>query len=419
MDDIIGQGRDREPRRPRWGRGRGPGRLARIAALVAVAAGVAVYLSLGRHQPAAPSASPAVSLPAEPDGIAGPVLAWASSSRLPVAGARPAWFAPASGRSEPIAGLPADKPGYQFTRVGGGWAVQASPAAAARCAGCAGPSEPAWFLADGARSVASLGPATLVAPAATAGAVWLTSYPAGASMTTTAGTATEASADGQRTDPVRLPPGYVIEQGTDRGLLLAPVSQPPAGTADGAGAASGADTAGAAARLWNPAVAGAGQAFSQVLAASPAEIAWAAPCDPRCTVQTLDLATGRRTAVTLPMASSAVSGAFSPDGDFLAVAVSVGSGSDDGDLGVRLEVAPVTSGRLADVPGTFASSDALVGFGWLDGGDSLAAEFRFTTKTELASWHPGAARPAVAVLPAGGGQEALVLGQGSDLRVSI
>ena len=401
VDDIIGQGRDREPRRR-------PGRLALIAALVAVAAGVAGYLSLARHHPAAPSAAPsasaAASVPAEPDGIAGPALAWASSLRLPAAGARPSWFSPASGRSEPIGGLPADNAGYQFTRVAGGWAVQARPTATVRCAGCAGPSGPAWFLADGAQSVTSLGPATLVAPAATAGAAWLTSYPAGASLTTAAGTAVEASAAGQRTRPVRLPPGYVIVRGTGYGLLLAPVSQPPAGTAD---------------RLWDPATARSGQAFDQVLAASPGEIAWAAPCDPRCRVQALDLATGRRTAVTLPAGSSAVSGAFSPDGDFLAVAVSAGSGSDNGDLAVRLEVAPVASGRLAVVPGTFASSDALVGFGWPGGGDSLVAEFRFTTKTQLASWHPGAALPAVAVVPVSSVLETLVLGQDGDLPISI
>ena len=65
--------------------------------------------------------------PSRPDGIDGPTLPWAGSLRLPVTGPQPTWFSPATGRSEPIGGLPADSSGYQFTRVGGGWAVQAGP----------------------------------------------------------------------------------------------------------------------------------------------------------------------------------------------------------------------------------------------------------------------------------------------------
>ena len=91
---------------------------------------------------------------------------------------------------------------------------------------------PVWFLADGARSVTRVGTANLIAPAATAGAVWLTSYPPGVNMTTAAGTAREAGAEGPLTSPVRLPPGYAIAQGTDRGLLLASVSQQPGAAAD-------------------------------------------------------------------------------------------------------------------------------------------------------------------------------------------
>ena len=156
-----------------------------------------------------PTGSAALSLPPGPDGIAGQTLTWDRNLRLPDAGAQPVWFSPASGRSEPIGGLPANLSGYQFTRVVGGWAVQATPALPAGCGSCAGPPAPVWFLADGARSVTRLGTANLVAPAATAGAVWLTSYAPGANMTTAAGTAREASATGAPlTQPVRLPPGY-------------------------------------------------------------------------------------------------------------------------------------------------------------------------------------------------------------------
>ncbi len=387
MDDILSQGGDREP--SPW-----PRRLAMIAALVVVVAGGAVYLALPRHQHA-PVAAHRARLPAGPDGIAGRTLAWDRSLRLPVAGVRPVWFSPASGRSEPIRGLPADRSGYQFTRVAGGWAVQAIPALPAGCGSCAGPPAPVWFLADGARSVIRIGTANLVAPAATAGAVWLTSYAPGVNMITAAGTAREAGATGTLTRPVTLPSGYAIGQGTDRGLLLAPVSEQP----------------GAAARtLWDPSAPRASQAFARVLAASPGEIAWTSPCAPACAVQTLDLVTGRHTTVALPAGSSVTSGAFSPDGSFLAVAVSSGNTGDGGELAMQLEVAPMTSGRLTAVPGTWVSSDALVGFGWPSGRDSLVAEFSFTTKTQLASWHPGASRPAVTVIRPGRDQASLILG---------
>jgi len=147
-----------------------------------------------------------------------------------------------------------------------------------------------------------------------------------------------------------------------------------------------------------------------VLAASPSEIAWTSRCAPKCSVQTLDLATGRHTSVALPAGSSVTSGAFSPDGSFLALQVSFGNTGDSGDLAMQLELAPVTSGRLTAVPGTWVSSDALVGFGWPAGGDSLVAEFSFTTKMQLASWHPGASRPAVTVIRPARNQASLILG---------
>ncbi len=397
LEDILSQGGDHEP--SPW-----PRRLAMIAALVALVAGGAVYLGLSRpsHAPEAthrapvtPSAGPtALSLPPEPDGIAGQTLAWSRALRLPAAGTQPVWFSPASGRSEQIVGLPPNRSGYQFSRVAGGWAVQASSAALAACGGCAGPPAPVWFLPDGARSVTMAGPANLVAPAATAGAVWLTSYAPGARVTTAAGTAHEVGTAVTPGRPVTLPPGYAIVQGTVRGLLLAPVSRQP----------------GAADKLWNPATAQTSEAFHGVLAASPGKIAVASRCAPRCGVQVLDLGTGKHTAVTLPVGNTPTSGAFSPDGNFLALQVSFGNTGDGGELAMQLQVASAASGRLTSVPGTWVSSDALVGFGWPAVGDSLVAEFNFTTKTELASWHPGASYPAVSIVPLGRGRPSLILG---------
>ncbi len=394
MDDILSQGGDREP--SRW-----PRRLAVIAVAVAVVAGSAVYLSRPHHHaPAAAarspiSASPAASVPPGPSGILGPTLAWDPSLRLPDAATQPVWFSPANGRSAPIGGLPADQSGYQFTRALGGWAVQARAAAATSCGSCAGLPTPVWFLADGAQSVTPVGTANLVAPAATAGALWLTSYAPGANTATAAGTAREAGAHGQLQPPVQLPSGYMIDQGTDRGLLLTPAGQQPGA---------------ALSRLWDPATRRSSQTFSHVLAVSPSAIASLSACSSRCRVQLLSLATGKHTTVALPAGNSVTGGSFSPDGQFLALQVSSGDTGDGGELGMTIEVATVASGRLAVVPGTFVSSDALVGFGWPSGGDRVVAEFSFTTKMQLASWQPGAASSAVTVIRPGPNQASLILG---------
>ena len=396
-DDILSQGGDREP--SPW-----PRRLALIGVLLLVVAGGVTYLTLPGHphSPSATASSPAPSglaapgLPNEPDGIGGPTLPWAGSLRLPATGTQPAWFSPATGRSDPIGGLPADSSGYAFIRVGGGWVVQPNAAGKTAHDDYAVPPLPVWFLADGARSVTRVGTANQVAPAATAGALWLTSYPLGAEASTAAGTAREVSLAGAPLGaPVRLPPGYVIEQATDRGLLLAPVSPQGGTTAD---------------ELWDAAASRASRTFDSVIASTPTEIAWAPGCASLCLVHVLNLATGRQTTVELPKGSSAASGAFSPSGGFLALQLSLDNTGDDGALAMQLEVASVTSGRLTAVPGTFVSSDALVGFGWPADSDSLVAEFIFTTKAQLASWHPGASRLAVTVIPPGPDQASLVVG---------
>ena len=399
MDDILSQGGDRDP-------GRWPRRLLLLGAPVLVAVASIAYISLAHHAhstaavrppSATVSAAPgSVSLiapgpPSGSDGIDGPTLPWAGSLRLPVAGPQPTWFAPATGRSEPIGGLPADSAGYQFTRVDGGWAVQASPGGMTACDVCDRPSLPVWFLADGSRSVTRVGAANLVNPAAAAGAVWLTSEPAVAA--TVPMTAQEVSLAGvPRGAPVRLPRGYLIYQATDRGLLLAPVSGQPGTTAD---------------ELWDPANSRTVRMFDDVVAASPAEIAWTPPCAQTCRVRVLDLVTGRQAVVELPARSFAAGAAFSPSGDYLALQVMSDEG---GGPSTRLEVASVASGRLTALPGTSVGGDTVVDFGWPTSGDSLVAEFVFPAKVQLASWHPGATGLAVAVIRSGQDQASVVVG---------
>jgi hypothetical protein len=406
MRDILSQGEDRQP-------GRRPRLLAATAVLAAVLT-VVIVQHLPRHRaaPARPpraaatarpgppagsaAALPAPGLPGEPDGVIGQGVLRDGSLRLPVSGAQPAWFWPATGRMQPVAGLPPERSGYLFARAGGGWAIQPEPAAAPGCGSCAGPPRPVYFLADRAQSVTRIGVADEIAPGGTAGGLWLTSYPQGADMSTAAGTAREVSVAGAPlTPPLRLPAGYLIDRATDRGLLLAPAIQRRGTTAY---------------KLWDPAAPHASRTFDGVIAAGATGIAWTPRCARRCLVHVLDLRTGRATVVRLPAGSSAANGAFSPDGGFLALQVSFGSGGDGGALAMQLEVASAATGRLTVVPGTWVSSDALVGFGWPASGDSLVAELSFTTKVQVASWRPGAARLAVAVIKRGQESASLIVG---------
>ena len=409
IDDIISQGEDRDPRP--W-----PRRLAITAVVVVVLAALIVnhlprsgrprqHRHAAAASPVAVNHPPAPIHPARPDGITGPTASWAASLRLPVTGPQPSWLWPATGRTEAITGLPRASTGYLFTRVRGGWAVQQASAAVAGCADCAGRPMPVYFLADRAQSATPVGIASRVAPADAAGAMWLTSYPVHADLSSAVGVAQEVTASGPPTGPrLRLPAGYAIDAATDRGLLLVPAVQRATPTY----------------KLWNPTLGQVSQSFSGVIAASANEIAWAPPCLTRCVVRVLHLAPGasaasqrarpRDTEIRLPGASSAANGAFSPDGKLLALELNFGNGGDGGAMAVQLWVASVASDRLTVVPGSWASSDALAGFGWPSDDDSLVAELSFMTKVQVASWHLGAARLAVAVIRPGQSPDELIVG---------
>lgn len=276
VGDIISQRGDREP-------GPWPRRVAMLAVLVLAA--VLIVEHLPHHVPdrtsprrAAVTVVPLPGQAAGPDGVSGLAMPRDGSLRLPATGQQPAWLWPATGRIQPIGGLPRNGPGYQFIRVAGGWAVQANSAARLRCGSCAKPRLPVYFLADHAQSATPAGTADEIAPSAAADALWLTSYPPGADVSRAAGTAQEISLASASAGPrLRLPAGYVIYQGTDRGLLLAPAA--PSGTATY--------------MLWSPAAPQAvSRTFAGVLAASANQIAWATRCAPVCRVEVLDLATG-------------------------------------------------------------------------------------------------------------------------------
>ena len=404
-EDILSQGAARPP-------GPWPRRLGVIAAVVTVAIGGVVYLSRphGRQAAsAAPSASaippppatlspePVASpdftrLPVGPNGIVGQTAPWEDSLRLPLSGTQPAWFWAATGRAETIGGLPADASGYQFTRVGGGWAVQADGTS---CGGgdCATPPGPVWFLGNGAQSATPVGTADLVAPAAGTDALWLTSYVPTANSATAAGLAREVSPTGAQLAPsVSLPTGSVIDQATDRGLLLISPSR---------------QTGKWVYTLWNPASRKAIRTFHDVIAASATDVAWTSGCAPACRVQMLDLLTGTQTAVELPAGGSAADGSFSPSGRLLALQLRYGP---DGGLVRQLDVASVATGRLTEVTRTDVPNDVLIDFGWPTEGDNLVAEFAFIPTIQLTSWHRGSSRVAVSNLKPGRTQAWLIVG---------
>ena len=402
VPDILSQGGGREP--SPW-----PRRVAAAAVLVVAAVLIVQHLPRSRHEPtrsAGPTATATTPVaasgaavpapgPAVPDGIPGQALAWPSGLRLPAAGQRPAWFWPATGQLVPIGGLPPQRSDYQFVRAAGGWAVQAGPDVQAGCRSCAGPQRGVYFLADGAQSATRVGLADAVAPGE-AGTLWLNSYPPDADPGTAAGTAREVSIAGRPLGPqLRLPAGYLIEQATDRGLLLAPAAPRPGTTAY---------------RLWNPAAPRAGRTFEAVIAASTTQIAWA-PCTAQCRVLVLNLVTGRQVTAELPGGRSVANAAFSPDSSFLAFEVSFSNDADDGEQAVQLELVSTASGHLTAAPGTWLSSDALMSFGWPASSDSLVAELGFTTKVQLASGRPGASRLAIAVLRPQRNPASLVIGQ--------
>ena len=143
-----------------------------------------------------------------------------------------------------------------------------------------------------------------------------------------------------------------------------------------------------------------------MIAANATEIAWGGGCGTACRVDVLNLATGRQTVVRLPAGILASGGALSPSGSFLALQLA----SSDGQLALPVEVATVASGRLTRMPGSWINSNALAGFGWPSGGDSLVAEFNVASTLLLTSWHPGASALSLAVVKPGPTQASLVVG---------
>lgn len=402
VDDVLTGG---GVRRPAWRR------RALIAAVMVVVAGLVVLRHLPGGQRAAVGREPPVVSVSEPlprvmpgqagvpgeAGVPGVTRPGPLSEiRLPVAGPRPFWFWPATGRAVPIGGLPVTGAGYTFVRAAGGWALTRGALARPACQGCAEAPLPVYFLASGGSRAQPVGTADGVAPAATAGRLWLTSYHPAGDAGTSVGTAREISAGGGRPGPaVRLPAGYAIDGATGRDLLLIPQAQRHGR---------------AGFLLWNPVTGQASRRPGNVLAVSGPHIAWMPRCARQCAVTVADVATGAVITVRPPASQVAVSAAFSPDGRYLAVQVGpdfvvTGSGA-----ATRLYLVNLSTGQVAAVPETPAGGGALVAYGWPAAADILVTELSFPGRIQLAAWRPGSGRPHVIALRPGQGAAALVLG---------
>jgi hypothetical protein len=186
----------------------------------------------------------------------------------------------ATGRTVPIRGLP-PVASYQLIAIAGGWAAQPFPSGDVGCDTCAHRPLPVYYVADGARAASRIGAADYTAPAATPGALWLVSYRRGADMSTAVGGAQEIGVTGATLGSrLRLPAGYVIDQGTRAGLLL--VQEQQQGSSP------------LRYELWDPGTRRVTRSFVNLIAAGPAEIAWMPGCTGSCRVHVLNLSGGPR-----------------------------------------------------------------------------------------------------------------------------
>jgi hypothetical protein len=311
--------------------------------------------------------------------------------RLLLTGSRPGWLQTATGRFQPIIGLPPWAAGYGFTRAAGGWAVRRYSPPQAICQVCDA-SPAVYFVGDQSARATVVGAAYDAAAAASAGDLWLTAYLPGANISAASGTTQEVTVAGQGVGPPsQLPPGYVIDRAVNGGLLLAAYAQKQGPVRD---------------YLWDQGTGQFVRTFTNVIAASPGQIAWD-PCLGMCALKIRTAGAGKHSTVRsvgLADGAWAVAGTFSSDGRLLAVQVTTRLRRDGSAAATRLEVINTATGRLTVVPGTTVSSMIGVSFGWQAGRDRLLAALALPSgSVELASWHPGAARMSLQTLrlPAG------------------
>jgi hypothetical protein len=355
-----------------------PGRLGRVSAPASATA--------------TPSTSPTtdtiVGLPTPPRLRGAPLGGTGLAALLvpdPSASAVPGLFWLDSGRLTPIGGLPHGGCYLPPTRLPHGWALgrQTYKPTGQRCYELSTPTR-FYLLADGATSATRL---PVAADWVIAGGddtrLWLIRF-LGQPDPTSGQLPPQAIQQVDRTGHPHtprylVPAGHAAWQGVGGGLLLLiPTGQRPADTSRFA--------------LWNPRSGRMLRRFDRVLAASGTTIAWvAAACGPnRCPVHLSDLASGTDLQVAVPWPARANSGAFSPDGRYLAV-VYGGVDTAGAVTQARVGVIDVAARRLLAVPSAVMRGG---GFGWAvtwsPNGAWLLVSARVGPLTEqLAAWRPG------------------------------
>ena len=302
----------------------------------------------------------------------------------PSPSATPGLFWLDSGRLTPIGGLPRGGCYLSPARLPHGWVLARQAYQQVAGLGCPELSVPTGFylLADGARSAARLPVTADFVIAGDGTRLWLGSFlgrPDPISGQLPPQAIQQVDRTGHPHSPrYRVPDGYAAWQGVGGGLVLLIRPGPgPAGPGRGA--------------LWNPDSGRMLRRYDRVLAASGTTIAWvAAACGPNpCPVHLSDVAVGTDLQVAVPQRGQAASGAFSPDGRYVAV---VFGGVDAAGAGTpaRAGVIDVTAKRLRAVPGAVLGRDVGWAVTWSPDGAWLLLSVRVGPVTEqLAAWRPG------------------------------
>jgi hypothetical protein len=327
--------------------------------------------------------------PPTPPRLRGVPLAGTGGAALlipePSPSAVPGLFSLDSGRLTPIGGLPHGGCYLSPTRLPHGWALgrQAYQHAGQGCPETATRTQ-FYLLADGASSARGL-PVTAeqILAGDTDSRLWLVTNlrPPDPNMGQMPQAVQQVDVSGHPHTPrYRIPDGYVAWQGMASGsLLLTLAEQGPADISLFA--------------LWNPRSGRVLRRYDRVLAATATTIAWvAAGCDPRrCPVHLSDLAVGTDTQVGTPRRAWANTGAFSPDGRYLAVVFGADVDASGAPTQARVWVVDTATRRLRAVPGAIMSAgDFWFGVTWSPDGAWLLLSAPADQHTDqLAAWRPG------------------------------
>ena len=288
------------------------------------------------------------------------------------------------GRLTPIGGLPRGGCYLPPTRLPHGWALgrQAYQPTGLGCPELSVPTQ-FYLLTDGANSATRLPVTADWVIAGDDTRLWLITFlgqPDPTSNQLPPHAIQQVDLSGHPHTPhYRVPAGYAAWQGVGGGLVL--LIRTGQGSADPSRGA-----------LWNPRSGRMLRRFDRVLAASGTTIAWvAAACRATpCPVHLSDLTSGTDIQVAVPRRARATSGAFSPDGHYVAV-VFGGVDAAGAATKARVGVIDVAARRLVAVPtAVMGRRDIGWAVSWSPDGAWLLLSARVGPVTEqLAAWRPG------------------------------